>query len=302
MKKVVITGGSGFIGSSCIRPLLSLGFEVHNFDLSPFHIEDPGYFYHKVNLLDHSSILNILKEIKASYLLHMAWYTEHGKFWNSTKNIIWTATSLQLVESFYDLGGIRALVAGTCAEYDWSNCNPLESKSSPLSPQNLYGSCKKALYEVLRSLALSLNKQLAWGRIFHLYGPGEPSTRLFPYVIDQLLQKKECPTTHGRQWRDFIHVNDVGRVFAHVLDSNFVGPFNVSSGTPIQLIDVVKEIAKMTGGLELIKFGAIEARNQPDSILADISDLKNMKFKFKYPLNNGIYDYIQVRKKELNLN
>ena len=52
--------------------------------------------------------------------------------------------------------------------------------------------------------------ELAWGRIFFLYGPGEPDGRLVPAVGRALLAGEPVPTTRGEQMRDFMHVDDVG--------------------------------------------------------------------------------------------
>lgn len=296
MKNVILTGGSGFTGSYCIEPLLALGYEVHNFDRVDRHSPRPGYFFHQVDLMQPSSYETRLKEILPTHLLHLAWYTEHGKFWDSPKNYDWLISSLQLVRSFYHCGGERSLLAGSCAEYDWSGSEPLHAIHSILAPQNLYGHCKKSLFDILKYEFLNHKSGMAWGRVFHLYGPGEPNTRLFPHVIDCLLKDQDCPCSHGNQWRDFIHVKDVGRAFATVLDSSHIGAFNISSGEPIQLKEIIQIIANQTGNPHRLKIGAIDATGQPDKILADITTLNELNFVCSINLDDGISDFINSRK------
>ena len=61
-----------------------------------------------------------MKDLRPSHLLHFAWYVTPGKFWTSPENIDWLQASLDLVTSFLDCGGERSVIAGTCAEYDWT--------------------------------------------------------------------------------------------------------------------------------------------------------------------------------------
>ena len=102
---------------------------------------------------------------------------------------------------FKEQGGQRAVFAGTCAEYDWSDGICSETKTL-LHPTTLYGSCKKELFETLKNMKLDW----AWGRIFHLYGPDEPQKKLTASVILSLLKGENALCSHGTQERDFLHV------------------------------------------------------------------------------------------------
>ena len=58
--------------------------------------------------------------IRPEVLIHLAWYAEHGKYWTSPENVRWVEASLALLRGFAAAGGRRVVMAGTCAEYEWS--------------------------------------------------------------------------------------------------------------------------------------------------------------------------------------
>jgi nucleoside-diphosphate-sugar epimerase len=117
--------------------------------------------------------------------------------------------------------------------------------------------------------------ELAWGRIFFVYGPGEPDGRLVPSVGRGLLAGEPVPTTRGNQIRDFMHVEDVGRAFAALADGGLTGAVNVASGEPVTVREVVGELADAAGRPDLLRPGALpERKGDPPRLVADVSRLR----------------------------
>src|SRR5437763_607652 len=144
-------------------------------------------------------------------------------------------------------GPTRAVLAGTCAEYDWSYGFCSEGVT-PLAPQTLYGTAKHALRQVAEAFASQAGLSLAWGRIFFVYGPREDERRLVASVARALLAGEEAPTSEGSQLRDFLHVDDVAGAFAALLDAEGVtGAVNIGSGVPVSVRAVVEEVARAAG-------------------------------------------------------
>src|ERR1700683_1086925 len=119
MKRVLLTGASGFIGQPTINSLQRRGFEIYAISRKPIFETLPNVVWCEADLHDHSAIKELVSSIKASHLLHLAWYVEHGAYWASEENLKWVISSLNLVEAFMNHGGKRLVCAGTCAEYDW---------------------------------------------------------------------------------------------------------------------------------------------------------------------------------------
>ena len=279
MKRVLVTGAGGFIGRQTLGPLRERGFEVH-----------PVGRAQGFDLLAPGAAAAAVDAARPTHLLHLAWYAEHGRFWTAPENLAWVGATLDLLRAFAEAGGERAVIAGTCAEYDWSVGGRCVEDSTPLAPATLYGAAKHGLHEVLRAYASQAGVSLAWGRVFFCFGPYEPAGRLFPSVARALLAGREAPVTHGTQLRDFLAVDELGDAFAALLDSAVRGPVNVASGEPIALRELVELIAQAIGRPELVRFGAVDPRpGEPDELVADVARLADeVGWRPREPLDTGI--------------
>ena len=100
---MLLTGATGFLGSRTIEPLLAAGYEVHALTRRPEG--STGVIWHAVDLLDEAATAALVGEIAARQMLHLAWYTEHGRFWGSPENLSWVGASLRLLRAFSEAGG-----------------------------------------------------------------------------------------------------------------------------------------------------------------------------------------------------
>ncbi|MDI6889635.1 MAG: NAD(P)-dependent oxidoreductase [Thermodesulfovibrionales bacterium] len=306
MKKILLTGASGFIGQHAIPFLLKKGYEVHAVDISkkPSHIiRNRKLFWHECDLLNYKQQKILFKEIKPTHLLHFAWYAVPGKYWISFENIKWVQASLELVINFHELGGKRAVFAGTCAEYDW-NYGYCSEGITPTRPRTLYGNCKNSLQEILSQFSKQTGISIVWGRIFFLYGPYEAKNRLVPFIITSLLQDHPAQCTHGDQIRDFLHVEDVASAFVSLLQSNVEGPVNIASGQPVALKTIIYTIADLLGKRHLVQLGVLPApENEPHFLIADVRKLnQQVGWKPKITLEAGLKSTIEWWKQNLKGN
>jgi len=289
MKKVLITGASGFIGRHCLPILLTRGYEVHAADSRGSAENVPDICWHQVDLLNSLEIRRLMGEVRPTHLLHFAWFTTPGEYWTARENLHWVRASLDLLQAFEELGGKRVVMAGTCAEYDWQY-GYCSEQVTPLAPATLYGMCKHSLQIVLDSFARQTGLSAAWGRIFFLYGPHEHPSRLISSVIISLLKGEPARCSHGNQIRDFLYVEDVADAFTALLESNVTGPVNVASGCPIALRDIIYKIAEKIDRKDLIQLGVLPVSvHEPHLLVADVSRLTNeVGWLPKYNLDNGL--------------
>lgn len=279
MKRVLLTGATGFIGRHCIAPLLaSSEWEVHAVSTRGDDGDEektPGVRWHRADLLNTEQTRRVVSDVEPTHLLHMAWYAVPGAYWTSLENFRWVRASLDLFEAFAEHGGERIVVAGTCAEYDWTGDGVCSEASTPLAPATLYGACKHALRVMLEAFARQKNLSAAWGRIFFLYGSHEHPDRLVASVIRSLLRGVPAPCSHGRQVRDFLHVADVAAAFVALLVSDVQGAVNIGSGSETAIKDVVLEIGDRLNGRELVQLGARPApAGEPPRLVADVTRLR----------------------------
>jgi nucleoside-diphosphate-sugar epimerase len=294
MKKVLLTGATGFIGRECIPFLLESGYEVHVVSSKVVEIQVDVY-WHQANLLDLGQVRELMARVQPSHLLHLAWYAIPGKYWTSIENFQWVQASLELLQTFVQHGGQRVVMAGTCAEYDWKY-GYCSEEITPLSPTTVYGICKHSLQTMLAAFARQTGISAAWGRIFFLYGPYEYPTRLVASVIHSLLKGEPARCSHGNQIRDFLYVEDVASAFVALLKSDVQGAFNIGSAQPVALKEAVLKIGEKMGHLDLIRLGEIPTANDdPPMLIADTRKLHDqVKWSPKYSLDTGLAKTIEL--------
>ena len=289
MKRILLTGATGFIGQQCLPLLLEQGYEVHAVSSKRFEEIKSEIYWHRVDLLDSVQISKWMSSVQPSHLLHFAWYLVPGKYATAPENVLWVQNGLELLRKFHECGGRRVVIAGSCFEYDWSYgyCSEFVT---PRKPSTLYGICKNALQDLLDGYASEIGLSSAWGRIFFLYGPHEHPARLVPSVIRSLLRGDRARCTSGDQIRDYLHVQDVANAFVTLLESNIQGPVNIASGRPIALKDIIFKIADKLNGQDLIQLGALPTpENESPLVIGDVSRLfKEVGWRPKYDLNHGL--------------
>jgi nucleoside-diphosphate-sugar epimerase len=289
--KVLVTGTSGYIGRHTLSPLLDSGCEVYAISRRrDVDFEWPrGVRVLTIDLFDDAARQKAFAEIAPKWLLHLAWYTEHGKFWEAPENIAWLSLSIRMLGEFAQYGGERVVVSGTCAEYRW-NGEPCREASTALEPRSLYGICKATLFRFLQAAGPRLRLSYAWGRIFHLYGSSESEDRLIAATARALLQGRPALCTHGEQIRDFLHVEDVARALVRILTSTVNGPVNIGSGEPIAIADAVSELARRAGRTDLLQLDAFRpSEDEVPVLIPDIGRLRDeVGFRPTLTLGEGL--------------
>jgi len=245
-RKVLITGGSGFIG----KPILEL-FKLNNINISMIGRNRPKEFsgtFFEADLYksSKSEIFKILKLAKPTHLIHLAWYTEHEKFWNAEENIIWINKTTNLIKSFCEVGGRSIIVAGTCAEYSWNNSTKL-SENSKCEPNTIYGISKNVTRQLASKICDKARVDLAWCRIFFPYGPGDNQKKFIP-SLRKIIDKKKKPFEIKQPGsRDYLHVNDIAEAIFAIYNNNKNGVINICSGISYDLKDLMIKVLKHRG-------------------------------------------------------
>ena len=285
--RVLLTGATGYLGRPVLKALLAAGHEVTVLGRQA-PPESPGLRWVPADLLSPLDLKALLGPLQATHLLHLAWYVEHGLYWTSPLNFRWVDASLRLLEAFCDTGGQRVVVAGTCAEYDWSHGYCIE-ELTPCRPATVYGAAKHACHLMAQALCSARSVSLAWGRLFMSYGPGEAPQRLVP-ALREVFQGRRAPFgIHASAYRDLLHVDDVAAGFSRLLLSDLEGAVNLCSGQPLRLQQLAEMLALRYGAdPEVVLSLSRVLAGDPPLLVGDCTRLKVLGWSPTVPLAIGL--------------
>lgn len=285
--RLLLTGASGFLGRYVLESLQRHGIETVT--LGRHRAPDNAFAdFIEADLLADSDFTLLVKESAATHLLHLAWYTEHGKYWTSPLNLRWVEATTRLVEAFCAAGGQQVVAAGTCAEYDWSYGYCRED-STPLNPATLYGTTKDATRRLVMAVCAQHHLPCAWGRVFLPFGAGEASQRLIPSLIEVFQGKRPAFGLNTAAERDFLHASDVAEGFVALLCSGATGAYNISSGQPVQLGELVSELARLAkADPQVVLNLATEHPSDPRLLVGENLKLKTLGWQPALSLTQGL--------------
>lgn len=257
MKRIALTGASGFVGRQIFNALYEKKYKLLLFNhRSNFYSES---FADKVEYIATKDIFlekieklaSVLQDVDT--LIHSAWHVEHSNYLQSEKNFDCLTGSVALAKACAQAGVRRFVGIGTCFEYDLSYGRL--SVETPLKPTTPYAAAKVSTFFALTQYFLSKGVEFVWCRLFYLYGEGEDERRLVPYLRKQLANGKIAELTSGTQVRDFLDVREAGLLIAEIAQGQQQGPINVCSGKPVTVRQLAEKIADEYGRRDLLRFG-----------------------------------------------
>jgi len=285
--RVLLTGATGFLGRYVLDSLRRHSIDTVTVGRRRTPTNAFADFV-EANLLTTPDFASLVKRQKTTHLLHLAWYAEHGKYWTSPLNLRWVEATTRLVEAFCAAGGQQVVVAGTCAEYDWSHGYCRED-GTPLNPATLYGTAKDAARRLAMAVCAQHRVPCAWGRVFLPFGTGEASQRLIPSLIEVFHGKRPPFGVSAPVYRDLLHASDVAEGFVALLQSGESGAYNISSGQPVRLGDVVQELARLLGADPQAVLGLTAQRpGEPTLLVGENLKLKALGWQPALSLAQGL--------------
>lgn len=284
MPRILLTGAGGFIGRH-----VATAFDGQA-EVLPARLASGR----RADLLDADDRARLLAETKPEILVHLAWVTEHGKFWSSPLNAAWEEASADLFARFYAQGGRRALGSGSCAEYDWTTGAECFAEDAPLAPHTEYGAAKVRTAEALSREARGAS--WAWVRVFFSFGAGEPPGRLVPLMLRAARSRTPLGIGPADTVRDFWPVETLGAAIAAVVLSDVEGPVNTASGVGTRF-DALAEMVEAAAGVSDII--ATDQRplgpGEPPMLVADAHRLRaQVGFAGTEPLAAALRRYLDA--------
>lgn len=237
--KIAVTGAAGFIGRHVLDELMRHNVEIVATTRDVTRLADRKRV-RVVELDIMESTPDIFKRLeKPDVLIHLAWsgLPNYQSLHHFSSELPAQFNFLRRVIE----GGLASLVvSGTCFEYGMqSGCL---SENMITLPDNPYGFAKDALRKQIGFLKRSCAFNLAWARLFYMYGEGQPKTSLYSQLQDAAKNGESifC-MSGGEQLRDYLPISDVAQqIVALALCGRDVGIVNVCSGNPISVRALVE--------------------------------------------------------------
>ena len=287
MKKILITGSTGFIGKSLINFFLSRKYKI--FALTRKSIKNPNINYIKSNLFNHLEIEQIVKKIRPNYLIHLAWEADPKKFHQSKTNVKWLHSSLNLYYNFCKYGGHRALLIGSCAEYNF-NEEILKENFNKKTVHTRYSLCKETFLNHAYKISKKFDTQFVWTRLFWIYGKNQQRGRLIPDLIYAAKNKKKIKIKKPGFIVNLLNVYDVSTALFKVFESKITGIVNIADKKNLKVIDIVNKCEKIFKNYKLnYKLNKIQYF-KPYSV--EIKKLNLIKFNKYYSLEKGLKEFL----------
>jgi UDP-glucose 4-epimerase len=255
MKKVLITGASGFVGNNLARFLLSRGHEAHLLlrqGHAQWRLKDilPDVRVHIADLCDPDEVAAAVKSARAEWIFHLA---AHGAYSSQidTARIVKTNVmgTVNLVQACLKTGFEVFVNTGSSSEYGFKDHAPNEKEW--LDPNSYYAVAKASATLFCRYTARSLCVRIPTLRLYSVYGPYEEPTRLMPTLIVKGLGQRLPPLVNPKIARDFVYVDDVTAAYllAATVEADDPGAvYNIGSGIQTAMAEVV-ETARLSLGI-----------------------------------------------------
>ena len=288
----LITGARGFIGRAALSALAKQygGASIHavrktNSGSVPVI---PGVTWHTLDLLELGAAETLIEKIQPTHCLHAAWEARPPHFWTSPENEKWFAASVALAESFAKTGGKRFISLGSVAEYENTSGRMMEN-ITPEEPPTLYGQCKLAFHRHLKTISKDTGVSISIGWIFYVYGPFEYETKLVASACRAIALNEPVAFGPLDLWRDYIHVNDLGRAIAILMASSLEGVVNLASGEPVRQSQLIETLAKLSHRSNLFYIGARPSlAHEPPIIFADTQKIRSIDWRPEITLEDGL--------------
>jgi len=249
--KLLVVGGSGFIGQHVVKKALQKGFETTVLSKNDCNANDrlEGVVYLSADISNKEVLITQLKGRLFDYVVNLGGYVNHKNYFDDGKKIydVHFSGVKNLVDCL-EKSEIKGFIQiGSSDEYG-ENLAP-QNENQREAPFSIYSCAKVHSTHFLQTLYKTENFPAVILRPFLVYGPGQSIDRFIPQVINGCLTNEKFSSSKGEQLRDFCFIDDfVEAIFNALGNSNIYGEvINISSGKPVSIKTVVRMIVDIIG-------------------------------------------------------
>jgi UDP-glucose 4-epimerase len=301
MKRILVTGGAGFIGSAVIAHLQSKGHDIYVIDNLSFGnrkfiaIDDQHFF--NADILNESDMDRIIGHIKPEYIIHLAAihfipYCNQHPYESSNINIRGTINLLKAAKKYQPEKVFFASTAAVYPIYDQA-----VSETFATGPMDIYGLSKLTGEHLCNEFYLETEIPVIVCRFFNAFGPNETNPHLIPEIQKQVLEgKRKIQLGNLTPKRDFIHTYDMADAVETLLTQieGGIHTYNLGRGIEYSVTEIVDAFSKAIGQTIEIEVDPARVRKvERQHLLADVSKLKSLGWEPKIGIEEGIKTLVQ---------
>ena len=313
MKKFVVTGGSGFIGSSLVKFLLKKNYFVINIDkmsysANPYNlkkiIKNQKYRFFKQDINNQTQIYNILNRFKPNAIFNLAAETHVDRSIDNPKNfinsnILGVYNLLEVLKKYLKKNKkkIKFIHISTDEVYGDIKTKKRSDEKSPYNPSSPYSASKASADHLVKSFVRTYKLPAIISNCCNNYGPNQFPEKLIPKLIYNILNNKPLPIYGvGKNSREWMHVYDHCEALLKIFNKGKIGEsYNVGSNQNIENIDIAKKLLKIAKNKSLkvdkktkIKFVKDRPGHDFRYALDNNKILRKLSWKAKIPLQAGL--------------
>lgn len=316
MKKVIVTGGSGFIGTNLINFLIKKKYFVINIDKLTYSSNEydnskrnsKNYKLYKLDINNKSKITKIIERNRPKAIFNLAAETHVDRSIDGPKKFIQTNINgtFNLLESLRYLKrkkiAPKLIHISTDEVYGDIPNNLRSSENSKYEPSSPYSASKASADHLIRSYCRTYNLNIVISNCCNNYGPYQFPEKLIPKIISNIFSNKSLPIyAKGKNSREWIHVLDhCEALLTLYLRGKSGESYNIGSGKNMRNLDLVKKIIKISNKLGLnigdkVKIKFVKDRPGHDFRYALNSKkiIKKLKWRTKINFEKGLKDTIR---------
>lgn len=306
MKKVLITGATGFIGSHLAKRLVKEKYDVYILykDLKTvWRIQDivNKVKLYKVDLLERKKLQKLIPKINPNIICHLANIGIYGGM-ESTSHKVIQVNIIGLINLFEALEKIPyELFINTGSSSEYGMKKTAMKEKDICEPQSVYAISKLAATLYARSYAIQKNKPITTLRLFSPFGPQDDEKRFLNYVISHAIYNKPFYLSNLNGVRDFVFIDDVIDAYIACIKNpkKAMGEiFNIGTGKQTSVKEAVKMILKVTNSQSKVNHSSDNIRNYESPLwIADITKARKiLKWKTKTSFTEGVVKTAQWMK------